>query len=110
MIIIKFFLISVLTLAFLIFSFSSKLKIFQKLSVLGGYALVFLLILKPEYSDSIAHVFSIQSGTDLIVYIVLALTVLVNIILYVNQKNHNQMITTIIRETAKQNAKKIEDE
>jgi len=107
MIFIKFFLISILTLAFLIFSFSSKLKIFQKLSVLGGYALVFLFILKPEYSDAVAHIFSIQSGTDLIVYIVLAITALVNIILYVNQKNNNRMITKIIRETAKQNAKRI---
>jgi len=107
MIFIKIFLITVLTLAFLIFSFSSKLKNFQKLGVLMGYSLVFLFILKPEYSDYIAHLVSIQSGTDLIIYIVLALTSLVNIILYVNQQNNNQMITTIIRETAKKDGKKV---
>jgi len=106
MIFIKFLLITILTIIFVIFSFSSKLKIFQKLIVISGYLLVFIFIINPSYSDEVAHLFSIQSGTDLVVYIVLALTVLMNIILYVGQNNNNRMITKIVRENAKQHAKK----
>ncbi len=106
MIFIKFLLILIVTIGFIIFSFSSKLKIFQKLLIIIGYAVVFFFILYPSYSDEIAHMVSIKSGTDLVVYIVLALTVLMNIILYVGQNNNNKMITKIIRETAKKDAKK----
>ena len=106
MIFIKFLLIAIVTVGFIIFSFSSKLKIFQKLFIIVGYAIVFFLILYPSYSDKIAHVFSMKSGTDLIVYIVLALIVLMNIVLYVGQKNNVKIITKIIRESAKKNAKK----
>jgi hypothetical protein len=94
------------TIAFTIFAFSYKLKIFQKLSVVFGYILVFFFILYPGYSDKIAHIFSIKNGTDLILYIVVSLSVLVSIILYVGQKNTNRIITKIIRENAKKYAKK----
>jgi len=106
MIFIKFLLIAILTLAFVIFSFSSRLKIFQKLVVIAGYGVVFFLILYPSYADEIAHLVSIKSGTDLIVYIVLALMALMTMVLYVGQNNNNKMITKIIRETAKKDAKK----
>ncbi len=106
MIFIKFLLIAILTLAFIIFSFSSKLKIFQKLVVITGYGVVFFFILYPSYADHIAYLVSIKSGTDLIVYIVLALMVLMTMILYVGQNNSSRMITKIIRESAKKNAKK----
>jgi len=106
MIIIKIFLILLLTIAFVIFSFSSKLKVIQKISVIVGYCVIFLFIADPQYSDKIAHIFSIKSGTDLVLYIVMSITGLINIILYVGQKNNNRMITKIIREDAKRNAKK----
>jgi hypothetical protein len=106
MIFIKFLLILILTIAFIIFAFSYKLRIFQKLSVISGYLLVFFFILYPQYSDTIAHLFSIKSGTDLIIYIVVALSVLVNIVLYVGQNNTNRIITKIVRENAKEHAKK----
>jgi len=106
MIMIKIFLILVLTIAFVIFSFSSKLKIIQILSVIIGYLIIFLFIADPQYSDKVAHIFSIKSGTDLVLYIVMSLTSLVNIVLYVGLKNDNKIITKIIREGAKRDAKK----
>lgn len=106
MILIKILLILIATVGFLIFSFSSKLKIFQRLFLIIGYAALFFLILYPAYADKIAHIFSIKSGTDLVVYIVLSLTVLMNVILYVGQKNHHKVLTKIIRETAIKDAKK----
>jgi len=106
MIIIKIFLILLLTIAFVVFSFSSRLKVIQKLSVITGYCVIFLFIANPQYSDKIAHIFSIKSGTDLVLYIVMSITGLINIILYVGQKNNNRIITKIIREDAKRNAKK----
>ena len=106
MIFIKFLLILIVTIGFIIFSFSSKLKIFQKLFIIIGYTVVFFFILYPSYSDEIAHIVSIKSGTDLIVYIVLSLTVLMNVILYVGQNNNSKVLTKIIREMAKKDAKK----
>ena len=106
MIIIKIFLILLLTIGFLIFSFSSKLKVLQKLTVIAGYCVIFFFIAEPQYSDKVAHIFSIEKGSDLVLYIVTSIISLVNIILYVNQKNNNRMITKIIREGAKRNVKK----
>lgn len=106
MIFIKFLLILIVTIGFIIFSFSSKLKIFQKLFIIIGYAVVFFFILYPSYSDKIAHMVSIKSGTDLIVYIVLALTALMNIVLYVGQNKNNRVLIKIIRGMAKNDAKK----
>jgi len=106
MIVIKIFLILVLTIAFIIFSFSSRLKVIQKLSVIIGYCVLFLFIANPQYSDKVAHIFSIKSGTDLVLYIVMSITSLINIVLYVGQKNTNRIITKIIRESSKRHAKK----
>lgn len=106
MIFIKLFLLVIVTLAFVIFAFSSKLGTLKKLVIIGGYAAVAFFILFPAYADRIAHLFSIKSGTDLIVYIVLALIVLMVMILYVGQNKNSRMITKVIREIAKENAKK----
>lgn len=106
MIFIKLLLIIIATTGFVIFSFSSRLKSFQKLSIIVGYIVVVIFILYPSYADRVAHLFSIENGASLVVYIVLALTVLVNVILYVGHNNTMRMITKIVRENAKQNAKK----
>ena len=104
MIFIKIFLISVLTLSFILFAFSSKWKIIQKLSILLGYFIILFFIIFPSAADKIAHLFSIKSGTDLIVYITLALVNLISIILYIKVKNHNKILTKIIRDEACKNA------
>jgi len=106
MIFIKFILIFILTITFILFAFSYKLRTFQKLNIVIGYLFVFFLIVYPQYADQIAHIFSMERGADLIVYISIALSFLVNVILFIKQKNFNQMLTKIVRESAKKNAKK----
>ncbi len=108
MIFLKIFLLAVLTIVFIVFSFSQRLKIFQKMGVLTGYFILFLFILNPSLADEVAHFFSIKNGTDLVVYIVIAITSLINIVLYVGQMNSNTVVTQIIREGAKHNATKCE--
>jgi hypothetical protein len=108
MIIIKLFLLVILSIAFFLFAFSSRLRAVQKLSVISGYLILFLFIAYPKYSDAVAHLFSIQSGTDMVIYIVVPLTALVNIVLYIGFKNDNASITKIIREQAKHDAKRCE--
>jgi len=105
MIIIKVFLILVVTIGLLIFSFSSKLKIIHKLIVIIGYCTIFFFIAEPQYSDKVAHFFSIEKGKDLVLYIATSIISLVNVILYVDQKNTNKMMTKIVRGDAKQRAK-----
>jgi len=109
MIVIKLFLILVLSIIFIVFAFSSKLKVVQKLSVVIGYFVLFLFIVYPEYSDEVAKLFSIGSGKDLVLYITVSLTSLMNVILYVGVKNNNRAITKIIREEAKKDAKKCKE-
>ena len=108
MIFFKIFLLSILTFMFIIFSFSQRLRIFQKMGVITGYFVLFLFILSPTLADDVASFFTIKNGTDLVVYVVIAITGLINIVLYVGQMHSNVMITKIVREGAKQNAKKCE--
>lgn len=106
MIFIKIFLIFMLTLSFVLFAFSSKWKIFQKLSILTGYFTTLFFIIFPKVADKIAHIFSIKSGTDLMVYITLALMSLISIIIYIKVKNNGKILTKIIRNEACKNARK----
>ncbi len=105
MIVVKLFLILVLTIGFIIFAFSSRLKTVQKLSVIVGYFILFLFILYPQYSDEVAQLFGIGTGKDLIMYISISLMSLMNIVLYVGVKNNSKAITKLTRENAKKNAK-----
>ena len=108
MVVFKLFLIAVLTIAFILFSFSKRMKIFQKLSLIMGYLILFLFIMFPRYSDEVAHFFGIGYGKDLIVYILVALTGLMNIVLFVGVNKNHANLTKIIREVAKKNAKRCE--
>jgi len=105
MIVLKLFLILVLTVGFFTFAFSSKLKIVQKLSIVIGYFILFLFIVYPQYSDKVAQLFGIGAGKDLVLYITVSLTSLMNIVLYVEVKNSNKAVTRIIRDGAKKSAK-----
>ena len=107
-ILLKIFLAVVLSIIFIVFAFSQRLKIFQKLGVISSYALLLLFISNPQIADQVAHYFSIKNGTDLVIYVVIAIMSLMNIVLYVGQISHHNMITKIIREGAKDNAKKCE--
>ena len=106
MVIIKIFLILILTLVFIIFSFSSRMKILQKISIIFGYFIVFFFIVFPYYSDRVAHFFNIGTGKDLIIYIAISILSLVNVIIYVGAKHNSRTLTKIIRESSLQNAKK----
>jgi len=106
MIIIKLFLIIVLSIIFILFAFSTKKRTFQKLFVVFGYLVLVVFIVDPGYSDKVAHLFSIGTGKDLVLYIFAAITSLINIVLYIGSKGHDSAITKIIRENAKKDAKK----
>jgi len=106
MIIIKIFLIIVLTLGFLLFSFSIKLKNFQRIGVILGYLTLFIFILNPQFSDKVAQFFGIGYGRDLIIYILLAVMSLVSVILFVDTKTNNDAITKIVRKIGIDNVKK----
>jgi len=106
MTIIKLFLITVASIVFILFAFSTKKRTFQKIFVLLGYLLLVVFIADPSYSDKVAQIFSIGTGKDLVLYIFAAITSLINIILYIKIKGQDGAITTIIREEAKKNAKK----
>ena len=108
MIIIKIFLLLILTLGFLIFSFSLKLKNFQILGVIFGYIILFFFILNPQYSDKVVNYFGIGLGVNLIIYITLAVLSLVNIILFVDTKKNKDAITKITRKMGLDNAKRCE--
>ena len=104
MILFKIFLLLVLTVGFIIFAFSMRLRTFQKLVVITAYLILVIFIVFPEYADAIAHLFSIESGTNLVIYIFIAVTTLIDIVLHVAERNDHIMITTMIREDAKRNA------
>jgi len=106
MIIIKIFLILILTFGFVVFAFSSRLKILHKVSIVMGYFVMFLFIIYPKYSDKVAHFFSIGTGRDLIFYIAISLISLLSIIIYVSVRYNKTIITKIIRDGAIKNAKK----
>lgn len=106
MVIIKIFLILILTLVFIILSFSSRMKILQRISFIFGYLTIFFFIIFPHYSDTVAHFFNIGTGKDLIIYITISILSLLVVIIYVDTKHSNRTITKIIRESSLQNAKK----
>jgi len=107
MIFIKIFLLLLLTLGFIIFAFSMKLKNFQRLMVIIGYLTLFIFILNPALSDKVANFFGIDFGASLITYIAIGVLSLVNVILFVDTKINKDAITKIIREGAIKDARKI---
>jgi len=107
MIIIKIFLLLLLTLGFLIFGFSIKLKNFQRVVVIIGYIALFMFILNPSLSDEVAHFFGIGLGSSLIIYLTIGVISLVNIILFVDTKMNKDAITKIVRQKGLDDARKI---
>jgi len=105
--IIKIFLLVILTLGFLIFAFSIKLKNFQRMVVILGYLSLFVFIINPSLSDKVAHFFGIGLGSSLITYIAIGVLSLVNVILFVDTKINKDAITKIVRDKAIKDAKKI---
>ncbi len=107
MIIVKIFLLFLLTLGFVIFGFSIKLKNFQRLVVIFGYFTLFIFIINPSLSDKVAHFFGIGLGSSLVIYITIGVISLLNIILFVDTKMNKDAITKIVREMGIEHAKKI---
>jgi hypothetical protein len=106
MIFVKILLILVLTISFLVFAFSLKLKNFQMLGVIFGYVTLFTFIIDPSLSDKVAHLLGIGTGASLITYITIGLLSLIAIILFVDTKTNNDAITKIVRKIGIDDAKK----
>jgi len=106
MIIVKLLLILILTLSFLVFAFSLKLKNFQILGVILGYLLLFLFIINPSLSDKVAHYFGIGTGASLITYVSIGVLSLVSVIIFIDTKTNHDAITKIVRKIGIDDAKK----
>jgi len=107
MIFIKGLLLVLLTLGFLIFAFSLKLKNFQRIVVIVGYITLFIFISDPILSDRVANLFGIEFGSSLITYLTIGVLSLVNVILFVDTKVNKDAITKIIREGAIRDARRV---
>ena len=100
MIVIKLFLIAVLTVVFLLLALSSRFRTYQRITVIFFYLFLAFLILFPQTADKVAAFFGIGRGVDLIIYLSIAVLSLVVAILYAKVKMNERSITKIVRELA----------
>ncbi|NPA03341.1 MAG: DUF2304 domain-containing protein [Epsilonproteobacteria bacterium] len=100
MILIKFFLITVLSIVFLLLALSSRFRTYQRITVILLYLFLAFLILFPQTADKVAEFFGIGRGVDLIIYLSIAVLSLIVAILYAKLKMTERAITKIIREIA----------
>ncbi len=96
----KLLLILIFTFALVVISFSDKYKIHKRLMIIGLYFLAVLLILVPSLADALAVRLSVEYGSDLVVYITIAILVVSVSVLYAKTQRQGRLNTKIIREFA----------
>ncbi|BCD62624.1 MULTISPECIES: DUF2304 domain-containing protein [Nitratiruptor] len=100
MIFVKALLIAILTAVFLLLSFSSRFRTYQRISVILFYLFLAFLILFPQKADKVAAFFGIGRGVDLVIYLSIAILSLIAAILYAKTKINERAITKIVRDIA----------
>ncbi len=100
MIFIKFFLIAILSVIFLLLALSSRFRTYQRIVVIFFYFFLAFLILFPKTADKVAALFGIGRGVDLIIYLSIAVLSLIVAILYAKVKMNERAITKIVRDIA----------
>ncbi len=100
MIVIKIFLIAILSVVFLLLALSSRFRTYQRITVIFFYAVLAFLILFPQKADKVAAFFGIGRGVDLVIYLSIAVLSLIVAILYAKVKMNERAITKIVRDIA----------
>ena len=106
MVIIKLFLIFILSVIFLLLALSSKFRTYQRLTIMFIYGFLAFFIIYPQKADRVAAFFGIGRGVDLIIYLSIAVLSLIVAILYAKVKINERALTKIVRELAIMQAKK----
>jgi hypothetical protein len=64
-------------------------------ALFGGY-----LIWNPEHATSLAHLFGIGRGTDLVLYVWVLISFALMLVLYFNSREQFQIVTVLVRAIA----------
>ncbi len=100
MILIKIALILTFTIAVLVISLSDKYRTHKRMLLLGLYLTAVIMIVSPSLADTVAGWFSIQYGSDLAVYLSIAILVMFGAVNYARSYKQSRLTTILIREFA----------
>jgi len=100
MIAIKIILILMFSIAILVITLSEKYKTHKRFLALLLYASAVLMIVSPRIADTVANWFSIEYGSDLAVYLSIAILIMFGAINFARGHRQGRMTTKIIRELA----------
>jgi hypothetical protein len=64
-------------------------------ALFGGY-----LIWNPDHATSVAHLFGIGRGTDLVLYVWMLISFALMLVLYFNSRKQFQIVTVLVRAIA----------
>ena len=100
MIFIKIALILIFTVAVLVVTLSDKYKTYKRMLLFALYISAIIVIVSPSIADTVAGWFSIQYGSDLAVYLSIAVLVMFGAVNFARSQKQSKITTTIIRELA----------
>jgi len=106
MILIKLILVLIFSVALLVLTLSDKYQTSKRVLFLALYVFIVALIVSPTLADDIAHFFSIQYGSDLVVYVSISVLVMMSAINYARGDKQIEVMTKLIRELAIKDVKK----
>ncbi len=106
MFILKLLLIIMFTFAMLVIGLSDKYRTYKRLMIIGLYFLIVLLIISPSLADYIARLISVEYGSDLAVYVAIAILVMSVSVIYARGQRQIRITTKLIRELAIRDVKK----
>ncbi len=106
MILLKLILVLIFSIAVLVLTLSDRYQTGKRIMFLASYVFIVALIVSPTLADDIAHFFSIQHGSDLVIYVSISVLGMVSAINYARGDQHLEVITKLVRELAIKDVKK----
>jgi len=100
MVFIKIILILIFSIAILVISLSEKYKTYKRMLALSLYIGAVIMIVSPQLADTVANWFSIEYGSDLAVYMSIAILIMFGAINYARGNRQERITTALIRELA----------
>jgi hypothetical protein len=88
------------SIAILVISLSEKYKTYKRMLALTLYISAVAMIVSPQLADIVANWFSIEYGSDLAVYLSIAILIMFGAINYSRGHKQGRITTTLIREFA----------
>jgi hypothetical protein len=90
----------------LVFLYFAKLRsrAYDMLFVMLCFGVSILLVFRPNAANSLAHVFGIGRGVDLVLYVTIPGLAMLVLILFAKTRELNAKLTTVVRELAIQGA------